>query len=154
MTESGSRTRERFMAELKTQPNDRSVEEFLDQIQDEQKRRDAGELAGLMQQVTGEPPTMWGTSIVGFGTYRYRYPTGREADWFIIGFSPRKQSLTLYLMDGFERYGELMGALGKHSTGKSCLYVKRLDDVDLSVLQELIERSVAHVKVSDGKLAY
>lgn len=136
------------MADLKTRRNDASVADFLKSVEDEQKRKDCLELVGLMQDVTGEEPEMWGDSIVGFGTYHYRYASGREGDWMQVGFSPRKQSLTLYIMSGFSRYGELMSKLGKFTTGKSCLYVKRLSDVDRDVLRELVERSVEHVKTS------
>lgn len=136
------------MADLKTRRNDASVADFLKSVEDEQKRKDCLELVGLMQDVTGEEPEMWGDSIVGFGTYHYRYASGREGDWMQVGFSPRKQSLTLYIISGFSRYGELMSKLGKFRTGKSCLYVKRLSDVDRDVLRELVERSVEHVKTS------
>lgn len=142
------------MAELKTKPNDADVERFLNSIADEARRRDSFEVLELMKEVTGEPPRMWGDAIVGFGSYRYRYPTGREGDWFLTGFSPRKQSLTLYIMSGFDRYESLLAELGKHSTGKSCLYVKRMQDVDKSVLNELVRQSVEHMRKADGKLAY
>lgn len=130
------------MAELKTKQNDRSVERFLESIEDDRQRQDARELCTLMADVTGEEPRMWGGNIVGFGSYHYRYESGREGDWFLTGFSPRKQSLSLYIMAGFEQYEALMDRLGKHKTGKSCLYVKRLDDVDRGVLRLLIEASV------------
>jgi len=133
------------MAELKTQPSDASVEEFLNGIADEQKRADCFTLLGLMRKATGAEPKMWGDSIVGFGTYRYKYASGREGDWMQIGFSPRKQNLTLYIMSGFSRYDDLMKSLGKHSTGKSCLYIKRLDDVDMPTLETLVQESVDHV---------
>ncbi len=99
-----------------------------------------------MREITGDEPAMWGPSMVGFGRYHYKYASGREGDWFVAGFSPRKQNLTLYIMSGFSGYDELMARLGKHTTGKSCLYIKRLEDVDLAVLEELIRRSVAHVR--------
>jgi hypothetical protein len=133
------------MAELKTQPSDASVEEFLNGIADEQKRADCFTLLGLMRKATGAEPKMWGDSIVGFGTYRYKYASGREGDWMQIGFSPRKQNLTLYIMSGFSRYDDLMKSLGKHSTGKSCLYIKRLEDVDMPTLETLVRESVDHV---------
>lgn len=133
------------MAELKTQPSDASVEEFLNGIADEQKRADCFTLLGLMRKATGAEPKMWGDSIVGFGTYRYKYASGREGDWMQIGFSPRKQNLTLYIMSGFSRYDDLMKSLGKHSTGKSCLYIKRLEDVDMPTLETLVQESVDHV---------
>ena len=133
------------MVELKTKQSDESVEEFLDAIPDEEKRRDCFALLQLMQQVTGAAPRMWGSSIVGFGSYHYRYESGREGDWFLTGFSPRKRDLTLYIMAGFSRYDELMKRLGKHQTGKSCLYVKRLADLDRATLKELVQRSVEHM---------
>ncbi len=137
------------MAELKTQPNETSVEAFLDGVSDETKRQDCHALVELMRQVTGEEPKMWGGSIVGFGSYHYKYASGREGDWFLAGFSPRKQNLTLYIMSGFSRHDELMSQLGKHKTGKSCLYVKKLADIDGDVLKELVERSVSHVAASN-----
>jgi hypothetical protein len=138
------------MAELKTQPTDVSVESFLGTIADEQKRADCFTLLALMKEATGAEPQMWGTSIVGFGHYRYRYASGREGDWFFAGFSPRKQNLTLYLMSGFEQYDALMQQLGKHSVGKSCLYVKRLSDLDMPTLQALVEQSVAHMRETNS----
>ncbi len=134
------------MAELKTRPNEANVVDFLEGVEDEQKRADCFELVDLMQDITGEEPKMWGPAIVGFGSYRYCYDSGREGDWMLVGFSPRKQSLTLYIMSGFSRYEELMKGLGKFKTGKSCLYLKRLSDVDRDVLRELIAQSVEHVK--------
>lgn len=133
------------MAELKTQPTDASVQAFLDAIPDERKRQDAAAVLALMEEVTGDPPQMWGSSIVGFGRYRYKYATGRAGDWFLTGFAPRKQNLTLYLMAGFAQYEELMAKLGKHTTGQSCLYIKKLADIDLDVLRQLVELSVAHM---------
>ena len=133
------------MAELKTQQNDQSVEEFLNQVADEKRRRDSFAIVQLMAEVTGKEPKMWGSSMVGFGSYHYCYASGREGDWPLTAFSPRKQDLTLYIMAGFERYGELLNRLGKHKVGKACLYIKRIEDIDLSTLKELIERSVKHV---------
>jgi hypothetical protein len=133
------------MAELKTQPNDGSVEAFLESVENQRRREDAFTVLGLMKRVTGEEPVMWGPSIIGFGTYHYKYESGREGDWFVAGFSPRKQSLTLYIMSGFSKHDELMGKLGKYKTGKSCLYINRLDDVDMKVLEELVRSSVEHV---------
>ncbi len=138
------------MAELKTRLNDASVTDFLNNVDDAEKRKDCFALVDMMREITGAEPKMWGTAIVGFGTYHYRYASGREGDWMQVGFSPRKQSLTLYIMSGFSRYDELMKKLGKHKTGKSCLYVKRLSDVDLVVLRKLIKQSVAHVKKSNA----
>jgi len=130
------------MAELKTKRNDASVVAFLDSIPDEQRRKDCRTVLKMMKEATGAPPRMWGKDIVGLGDYHYRYASGREGDWFLMGFSPRKQDLTLYLMAGYERYPELMRKLGKHKTGKSCLYLKRLADVDVTVLTQLISASV------------
>lgn len=133
-------------AELKTKVNEASVEDFLNTISDEQIRSDCFEIAKLMQQVTKAEPKMWGSSIVGFGSYHYKGASGREGDWMLVGFSPRKQNLTLYIMAGFERYDELMKKLGKFSTGKSCLYIKKLADVDKKVLKELVSESVKFMK--------
>lgn len=134
------------MAELKTQRNDGSVEDFLNAIDDEQKRKDCYTIMKLMQQITKSKPTMWGTSIVGFGSYHYKGKSGREGDWFIMGFSPRKQNLTLYLITGFERDAALMKKLGKCKTGKSCLYINTLNDIDLSVLKTLMKNSYEYMK--------
>ncbi|RMD73988.1 MAG: DUF1801 domain-containing protein, partial [Bacteroidetes bacterium] len=119
---------------------------FLDAVPDEQKRADSYRLLELMEELTGEPPVLWGPSLVGFGKYHYRYASGREGDFFLTGFSPRKQALTLYIMSGFSRYDELMARLGKYKTGKSCLYIKRLSDVDEEVLRTLIAESVAWMR--------
>ena len=138
------------MAELKTKENDQSVEAFLSSIDDVQKQADCRALVAIMQEATGAAPRMWGDSIVGFGHYHYKYASGREGDWFLTGFAPRKQNLTLYIMAGFDNYEALLGKLGKHTTGKSCLYVKRLADVDMPVLTELVVESVAHMKASNA----
>ncbi|REJ79016.1 MAG: DUF1801 domain-containing protein [Acidobacteria bacterium] len=139
------------MAELKTKPNDASVEEFINGISDETKQEDSRILVKIFSEITGDEPKMWGPSIIGFGTYHYKYASGREGDWMRTGFSPRKQSLTLYIMDGFDKYDELLSQLGKHKTGKSCLYVNRLSDVDGEVLRELIEASVEHFNNKYGE---
>lgn len=131
------------MAENKTRPTDADVMVFLDGIADEQRRRDCLTVVELMRGATGAEPRMWGANIVGFGDQRYRYASGREGDWFLVGFSPRKQNLTLYLTYGFEQHADLLARLGKHSVGKACLYVKRLSDLDLAALRELIARSAA-----------
>lgn len=133
------------MAELKTKPNEQSVTDFLEDVDDDKKKADCYQILEIMRDITGEEPHMWGNSIVGFGSYHYKYASGREGDWFLTGFSPRKQNLSLYIMAGFERYDELMQKLGKYKTGKSCLYVKKLEDVDTDVLKELIRSSVTHV---------
>lgn len=136
------------MAELKTKLNDASVEAFLNTITDESKRQDAFTILAMMGEISGAEPKMWGTSIVGFGSYRYKYASGREGDWMQIGFSPRKQNLTIYIPGGMESYQATLAQLGKHSAGKGCLYIKRLQDVDLTVLRQLIATSMAHVQTS------
>ena len=133
------------MTELKTKPNDQSVEEFLNSIKDETKRQDCFTLVEIMKQATKAPPKMWGSHIVGFGSYHYKYASGRDGDWFLTGFSPRKQNLTLYIMGGFEPYDALLKKLGKHTTGKACLYIKRIKDIDLPTLKKLIQQSVKHM---------
>jgi len=133
------------MAELKTKPNEQSVEAFLNSVEDEKKRQDCLTILEIMKQITKAEPQMWGTSMVGFGTYHYKYESGREGDWFVAGFSPRKQNLTLYIMAGFSRYDELLSKLGKFKTGKSCLYINKIADIDLKILKELITQSVAYV---------
>ena len=133
-------------AELKTQVNDASVTEFLNGVADEQKRNDCFEILKLMKQVTKEEPKMWGSSIVGFGSYHYKGKSGREGDWMLTGFSPRKQNLTLYLMGGFDTHADLLKRLGKFTTGAGCLYIKSLDDVDRKVLKELVQASVRRMK--------
>ncbi len=132
------------MAELKTRPNRASVGKFLKSIANVQRRRDSLVVKEIMEEITGVKPQMWGPSIVGFGRSAIRYADGKENEWFQLGFSPRKQALTLYLRSGFPRHQSLMNKLGKHATGKSCLYIKKLDDIHLPTLRELIERSVAH----------
>lgn len=131
--------------ELKTKRNEEDVLDFLHSIENEKRRDDSLEVLAIMQELTGEEAKMWGKSIVGFGTYSYKYASGHEGDWMAIGFSPRKQSLTLYIMPGFRRYEELMENLGKYKTGKSCLYINKLEDVDMKVLRELISSSYQHM---------
>ena len=140
-----------MMAELKTKRNDANVEDFINSVENEKRRADAFKVLNLMKRVTGEAPKMWGSSIVGFGSYSYTYASGRTGDWMQIGFSPRKQSLTLYIMDGFNNYDELLKQLGKHKTGKSCLYISKLEDVDMNILEELVSASVQHVKERNAK---
>jgi len=132
------------MAQLKTRARDDDVESFLASIQDEGRQSDAREVCSLMTKAAKAPAVMWGSAIVGFGERRLRYDDGREIDWMVIGFSPRKASTTLYLSGGVELYADLLERLGKHSTGKGCLYLKRLSDVDRDVLVEVLKRSVAH----------
>jgi len=134
------------MAELKTKENDASVEDFLNGVDDEQKRADCWKIADLMKKATGAEPKMWGASIVGFGSRTVKYSTGRELEWLIIGFSPRKQNLTLYLSIGGGWNEGLLSKLGKHKTGKGCLYFKKLSDVDENILTEMINRSAENKK--------
>ncbi len=131
-----------MMADLKTKLTGASVADFIAGVADERRRQDSETIVALMQDVTGQPPEMWGDSIVGFGRYAYRYASGRTGEWMATGFSPRKDSLTLYIMGGFDELADLMARLGKYKTGKGCLYIKRLSDVDMGVLRELVERSV------------
>ena len=133
-------------AEPKTKVNDASVTEFLNSVADQQKRNDCFEILKMMQQITKEEPKMWGSSMVGFGSYHYKGKSGREGDWLLIGFSPRKQALTLYLTGGFDTHAALLKKLGKFTTGMGCLYVKTLEDVDKKVLKELLQASVKRMK--------
>ncbi len=133
------------MAENKTKPTGASVVKFLEQVEQEQKKKDAFVLLDLMKSITGEEAVLWGPSLIGFGNYHYKYDSGHEGDFFIVGFSPRKTALTVYIMPGFKRYDSLMQKLGKHKTGKSCLYIKRLADVDMDILTELISESVKYM---------
>ena len=130
------------MAKLKTRPTDNPVTEFLETATDGQRRTDCLAIVEMMRDATGAEPVMWGKSIVGFGRYRYKYASGREGEFIVTGFSPRKNDLTVYVMPGFSRYGDLLDRLGKHRTGKTCLYLKRLSDVDMGVLKTLIQESV------------
>ena len=133
-------------AELKTKVNDASVEKFLNAVKDEQSRKDCYEILKMMKQVTKEEPKMWGASVVGFGSYHYISKSGREGDWMLTGFSPRKQNLTLYLMGGFDVEKDLLKKLGKFKTSVGCLYIKKLEDVDKKVLKDLVTRSVKRMK--------
>lgn len=130
------------MAELKTKQNDGDVEAFLSSVENDRRRRDAFSVNEIMTRLSGEQPKMWGASIVGFGEYPYKNASGKVNTWMKIGFSPRKQSMTLYIMDGFDHYDELLDELGPHSTGKSCLYIKDVEKVDGDVLEGLITRSL------------
>ena len=134
------------MAELKTTPNDGDVEAFLSSVEDERKRDDCYAILQMMQEITGEPPKMWGGTIVGFGSYHYKYESGRTGTWFLTGFSPRKQNLTMYLMPGAESLGDLFEGLGKYKMGKGCLYVKTLSQIDPEVLRKLIQGSIDQLK--------
>ncbi|HYV11925.1 MAG TPA: DUF1801 domain-containing protein [Pyrinomonadaceae bacterium] len=134
------------MAEQKTKPTNQSVTDFLNKIPEPERRADCFEVARIMEEITGEKPTMWGPSIVGFGSYRYKYASGREGDWPMTSFSPRKKDLTLYIMMGFEKHADLMEKLGKHSSSKSCLYIKRLSDVHIPTLKKLIKIGLKDLK--------
>lgn len=133
----------------KTQKNNQPVDEFISSLSDESRKSDCLMLVNIMKEITKDPPTMWGTSMIGYGTYQYKYASGREGSWFKFGFSPRKQNLTLYIMTGFDEYAAksgydptpLLRQLGPHTTGKSCLYIKSLKDVNIPVLKELIKDS-------------
>ena len=131
---------------MKTKPTEVSVDEFIANIDDPQKRADVETIAAIMAKATRSPGKMWGASIVGFGDYHYVYESGREGDWFLVGFAPRKKDLTLYIMPGFDAYEALLGKLGKHKTGKSCLYINKLADVDVKVLTKLVSESVKAMK--------
>ena len=130
----------------KTVPTTQSAKEFIDSVENEVKRNDSLTLLQMMSEVTECPAVMWGSSLIGFGTYHYKYASGREGDFFLTGFSPRKQALTIYIMPGFSEYEELLAKLGKHKTGKSCLYVNKLDDIDCDLLRDLITKSVAYMR--------
>ena len=134
------------MADNKTRPTRASVTAFMSAIGDRRMRADAKKVAAMMRRATGKRARMWGPSIVGYGSYHYRYASGREGDFMITGFSPRKQALTVYIMPGFSRFEELMAKLGKYKTGKSCLYIRRLADVDEAVLERLIGESVRYMR--------
>jgi hypothetical protein len=134
------------MSELKTKETKASVTKFIDAVADEQKRKDSYTILEMMKKITKEEPKMWGPSIIGFGMYHYKYDSGHEGDMCITGFSPRKQALTLYIMMGFGKSPELMKKLGKYKTGKACLYIKKLSDIDLKVLEQLIKESVAYIR--------
>lgn len=129
------------MAELKTKKNKASIEDFLNAVEDDNKRKDSFIIHKLMQKISGDKGSMWGSSIIGYGTYHYKSASGREGDWMATGFSPRKNALSIYIMAGFSKYDGLLKKLGKHKTGKGCLYVKKLEDIDMAVLEELIKES-------------
>lgn len=142
------------MAELKTKPNKQSVEEFLNSIEDKEKQKDAREICKMMREVSGHQPIMWGSSIIGFGTYTYKYASGREGEWMVMGFSPRKANLTIYIMEGYEGHQSLLDKLGPHSIGKSCLYIKRLSDIDTKVLKVLVRNSYDYFKDRKFRLEF
>ena len=134
------------MPENKTKPTDASVSEFLDTVDNEQKRSDTRAIVEMMHEVTGYTATMWGTSIIGFGSYSYKYRSGHSGDWSIVGVSPRKRNITVYIMPGFSQFEDQLSRLGKHKTSKSCLYINKLSDVDSDVLREIIHQSVEYMK--------
>ena len=134
------------MSTNKTVETRASVEHFIGSVGNETRRRDSREMLRVMEEITGHPPRMWGNSMVGFGSYHYRYESGREGDFFLTGFSPRKAAIAVYIMPGFDRYGDLLERLGPHKTGKSCLYLKSLDSIDRTVLGELIRDSVEQMR--------
>ena len=138
-------------ADLKTKKTTQSVSRFIEEIEDEGRREDCRRVLELMTKATGTEPKMWGASVVGFGDYHYKYDSGRENDWFVTGFSPRKQNLTLYFMTGLDRYASLLKRLGKHKTGKGCLYIRNLDDVDIGVLRELVTSSARDLLKPRGR---
>jgi Domain of unknown function (DU1801) len=138
------------MAELKTQKTGDSVDAFLDALPDEERRRDCRAVAAMMREATGAEARMWGPAIVGFGDHHYRYESGRENDWFQVGFSPRKAALTIYLMGGLQLMAPQLAKLGKYTTGKGCLYVKRLADIDEAALREMIDRAVELLQSGGG----
>jgi hypothetical protein len=138
------------MAENKTRPTSASVDAFLAKVTDEKRREDCRQVIDLMREVTGQEPVLWGDSLIGFGAYAYKYASGRSGEFFLTGVSPRKQALTIYIMSGFRHHHELMESLGKFRTGKSCLYVKKLEDIDLGVLRRLIEASITRLRSAEA----
>ena len=132
----------------KTVETDASVRKFIDAVADERRQQDSLEMIEILRSITGCEPRLWGSSLVGFGRYHYRYESGREGDSFLTGFSPRKAAFTVYVMPGFQRYGSLLKKLGPHKTGKSCLYLKNLDAVDREVLTEILRESVAYMRAN------
>jgi hypothetical protein len=141
------------MAELKTKRTEASVTAFLKRVADDTRRQDCLTVLRMMKQATRAEPKMWGSSIVGFGNYHYEYASGREGEWFLTGFAPRKQDLTLYIMAGVDRYNSLLAKLGKYKTRRSCLYIKRLADVDLTVLRKLVSASVRRMQQARGRVS-
>lgn len=135
------------MSDLKTRKTKASVRAFIDAIEDEQKRKDANELLSLMRRITCKRAAMWGDSIIGFGEYHYKYKSGREGDWPITGFSPRKQNISIYIMPGFSKYKKQLSKLGKHKHSVSCLYVKRLSDINMNILEDIVRDSVEQMKL-------
>lgn len=140
------------MAELKTKKTAASVADFIAGLKDEQQQADARQVVKIMTKASGSRPKMWGPSIIGFGDHHFVYKSGRECDWFLCGFSPRKGNLSLYIMGGFPRHGDLLKKLGKYKIGGSCLYVKRLSDVDGKVLAQMVQQSIKHIKSAKGPI--
>lgn len=134
------------MAKNKTQPTDKSVKKFLQNVENKKKREDSFKLLEIMQDITGQEPVMWGTSMIGFDQYHYKYASGREGDMFMVGFSPRKRNLTIYIMPGYQDFSELLKDLGPHQLGKSCLYIKRLSDIHLPTLKKIIKKGYKTMK--------
>jgi hypothetical protein len=139
-------------AELKTKKTTKSVAAFIAEIKDPQVRADCKAIDAMMRRATGEKPVMWGSAIIGYGNYRYKYASGREGDWMEAAFSPRKQNLTVYVMTGFSKFGALLKKLGPHKISKACLYIKRLSDVDTEVLEKIIRTSVELIRSGKVKL--
>lgn len=135
------------MTELKTKQNNTSVNIFISKVENEQQRKDCKKLLNIFKEVTNEKPRMWGNSIVGFGKYHYKSErSSQEGDWMLTGFSPRKNNISIYIMPGFEKYKELLAKIGKHKHSVSCLYIKKLEDIDVTILKKLIKMSVAEMK--------
>ncbi len=130
------------MAELKTKPNNKNVKQFLDSLENEKRKKDSYQLLKLFKEITKKKPVMWDDTIIGFGSYHYKYKTGREGDWPVTGFPPRKQNLSIYIMLGFSNYQDMMNKLGKYKTGRSCLYVNKLEDIDMKILKQLLAESI------------
>jgi hypothetical protein len=134
------------MADLKTKENDASVQDYLNAIDDPQRKDDCLSIHEIMQRITGHEGSMWGNSMIGYGSYHYKYESGREGDWFLAGFANRKKSISIYIMSGFSQYDDLLDNLGKHKTGKFCLYINKLDDIDKEILEKMIETSVEYIQ--------
>lgn len=132
--------------ELKTKVNDASVIDFLSKIENERKKEECFQLLDFFSQITNEEPKMWGGSIIGFGSYHYKYASGQEGDWMKLGFSPRKQKFSIYIMSGFDKLEAHLSALGKYKTGKGCLYVNKLADIDMNILKDLVIESFKHLR--------
>ncbi|PQO47779.1 DUF1801 domain-containing protein [Blastopirellula marina] len=139
------------MAENKMQPTKASPTKFINAVEDPQQRKDCKELVKMMKAATGEKAVMWGDSLIGFGTYHYKYASGREGDFLVVGFAPRKNKLSIYLTCDIQQHADLLAKLGKHKTGKGCLYVNKLEDIDRDVLEQLIQRGIEEVEAKYPK---